>query len=118
MKPDRRRANHIIVEKSWPNRTETLMISVKLQADVIHSQLGVISVRNRISRLIKLCIIKPIYRIRHFVDQQTINEDPRLAVNIVMADKATHASQTLHSLHVFRCTHVELSKKKVLRVIK
>ena len=29
-----------------------------------------------------------------------------------MADKATHASQTLHSLHVFLCTHVELFKKK------
>ena len=33
-----------------------------------------------------------------------------------MADKATHASQTLHSLHVFRYTHVEF--KMVLRVIK
>ena len=31
-----------------------------------------------------------------------------------MADKATHASQTFHSLHVFRCTHVELLKKNVL----
>ena len=39
-----------------------------------------------------------------------INEDPRLAVNIVMADKAMHASQTLHSLHVL--------KKKGLRIIK
>ena len=36
-----------------------------------------------------------------------------------MANKATHASQTLHSLQiVFQCTHVELLKKKVLRVIK
>ena len=52
--------------------------------------------------------------IRYFVDQQRINENPRLAVNIVMADKATHASQTLNSLQVFRCTHVELLKKKVL----
>ena len=112
MKPDRRGANHIIVEKSWYNRKETLMISVKLQPNVIHSQQGVINVRNRISRLKKLCIIKPIWRIRHFVDQQTINEDPRLAVNIVMAYKATHASQTLHSLHVFRCTHLRLIKKE------
>ena len=31
MKPDGRRANHIIVEKSWPNSTETLIISVELQ---------------------------------------------------------------------------------------
>ena len=52
------------------------------------------------------------------MDQQTINEDPRLVVNMVMADKATHASQTLHSLHVFRCTHAELLKKQDLRVIK
>ena len=61
MKPDGRRANHnvVIVEKSWPNRIETLIISVKLQPNVIRSQLGVISVRNRISRLKKLCIIKP-----------------------------------------------------------
>ena len=71
MKPDGRRANLIIVEKSWPNRKETLIISVKLQPNAIHSQLGVISVRNRISRLKKLCRIKPIWRIRHFVDQQT-----------------------------------------------
>ena len=33
-------------------------------------------------------------------------------------DKATYASHTLHSLHVIRCTHVELLIKKVLRVIK
>ena len=71
MKPDGRRAKHIIVEKSWPNRKETLIISVKLQPNIIHSRLGVISVRSRISRLKKLCIIKPIWRIRHFVDQQT-----------------------------------------------
>ena len=76
---------------------------MKLQPNVIHSQLGMISVRNKISRLKKLCIINP------------VNEDPRLAVNIVMADKA---SQTLLSLRVFRCTHVELFKKNVLRVIK
>ena len=31
MKPDGRRANHIIVENSWLNRKETLIISVKLQ---------------------------------------------------------------------------------------
>ena len=80
MKPDGRRTNHTIVEKSWPNRKEALIISVKLQPNLIHSHLGVISVRNRISRLKKLCIIKPIWRIKHFVDQQTINEDPRLAV--------------------------------------
>ena len=73
MKPDGRRANHITIEKSWPNRTKTLIISVKLQPNVIHGQLGVISVRNRISRLKKLCIIKPIWRIRHFVVQQLIN---------------------------------------------
>ena len=73
MKPDGRRTNHIIVEKSRPDRKETLIISVKLQPNLIHSQLGVISVRNRISRLKKLCIIKPIWRIRHFVDQQTVN---------------------------------------------
>ena len=97
-----------IVEKSWPNRKETLKISIKLQPNVIHSQLGVINVRNRISRLKGLCIIKPIWRIRQFVDQQTINVEPRLAVNMVMADKATHA---LHSLHVFRCTHVEGFKR-------
>ena len=47
-----------------------------------------------------------------FLDQQTINEDPRLAVNKVMAGKATHPYQTLHSLHVFRCIHVEPLKKK------
>ena len=37
MKHDGRRANHIIVEKenSWPNRKETLIISVKLQPNVI-----------------------------------------------------------------------------------
>ena len=35
-----------------------------------------------------------------------------------MVDKAMHASQTLHGLHLFRCTHVELLQKKVLRVIK
>ena len=99
MEPDRRRGNHIIVENSRPNRKKTLIISVKLQPNGIHSQLGVISVRNRISRLKKLCIINP------------VNEDPRLAVNIVMADKATQASQTLYSLHVFRCTHVELLKR-------
>ena len=58
MKPDGRRANHIIEKKPWPNRKETLIISVKSQPNVIHSQLGVISVRNRISRLKKLCIIK------------------------------------------------------------
>ena len=92
MKPDGRRANQIIVEKSWPNRKETLIIPIKLEPNVIHSQLGVISVRNMITRLKKLCIFKPIWRIRYFVDQQTINEDPRLAVNIVMADKTTHAS--------------------------
>ena len=97
-----------IVEKSWPNRKETLKISIKLQPNVIHSQLGVINVRNRISRLQELCIIKPIWRIKQFVDQQTINVEPRLAVNMVMADKATHA---LHSLHVFRCTHVEGFKR-------
>ena len=39
-----------------------------------------------------------------------------------MVDKATHASQTVHGLHVFRCAHVELlkkkrKKKKVLKVI-
>ena len=73
MKPDGRRANHIIVEKSWPNRKETLIISVTLQPNVIHGQLGVISVRNRISRLKQLCIFEPIWKIRHFVDQQTIN---------------------------------------------
>ena len=75
MKPDGRRVNHTIVQKAWPNRTckETLIISVKLQPNVIHSQLGVISVRNRISRLKKLWIIKPLSRIRHFVDQQIIN---------------------------------------------
>ena len=73
MKPDGRRANHIIVEESWPYRKATLIISVKLQPNVTHSQLGVVSVRNRISRLKKRCIIKPIWRIMHFVDQQTIN---------------------------------------------
>ena len=62
----------ISVEKSWPNRKETLIISVKIQPNVIHSQLGVISVRNRISRLKKLCIIKHLWRVRHFVDQQSI----------------------------------------------
>ena len=67
------RAEQIIVEKSWPNRKETLIISVKLQPNVILSEVGVISVRNRISNLKKFCIIKPIWRIRHFVDQQTIN---------------------------------------------
>ena len=46
---------------SWPNRKETLIISVKLQPNVINSKVGVISVRNRISRLKKLCIIKPIF---------------------------------------------------------
>ena len=111
MKPDGRVANHIIVEKSWPNGKETLIISMKLQPNIIHNQLGVISVRNRISRLKKVCIIKSIWRLRHSVDQQTI-KDPRLAVNIVMADKAMHASQTLYSLHVFWCTHVELLKKE------
>ena len=50
-----------------------MILTVKLQPNVIHSQLDVISVRNRISRLKKLCLIKPIWRIRHFVDQQTIN---------------------------------------------
>ena len=69
MKPDGRRANHTIVEKSWPNRKETLIIPAKLQPNAMHSQLGVISVRNRISRLKKRCIIKPIRWIRHFVDQ-------------------------------------------------
>ena len=54
----------------------------------------------------------PYRQIRHFIDQQTSNETPRLAVNIVMADKATHAAQTLLSLHVFRCTHVELLKRR------
>ena len=73
MKPDGRRANHIIVEISWPNRKETLILSVKLQPNVIYSQLGVISVRNRISSLEKLSIIPPIWKIRHFVDQQKIN---------------------------------------------
>ena len=73
MKPDGRRANHITVEKSWPNRKGTLIISVTLQPNVIHGQLGVISVRNRISRLKQLCIFEPIWKIRHFVDQQTIN---------------------------------------------
>ena len=48
-----------------------------------------------------------------FCRSTTINEEPRLAVNIVMVDKATHASQTLHSLYVFRFTHVDLLKKKV-----
>ena len=51
MKPDGCRANHIMVEKSWPNRKETLIISVKLQPNVIHNQLGVINLRNRIFRL-------------------------------------------------------------------
>ena len=109
---------NIIVEKLWPNQKETLIISVKLQPNVILSQLdAVISVRNRISRIKKLCIIKPIWRIRHFVDLQTINEDPRLAVNIVMAYKATHASQTLHSLHIFPCTHTCRIFKKILRLL-
>ena len=86
---------------SWPNRKETLIISIKLQPNVIHSQVGVISVRNRISRLKKLCIIKPIWRIRHFVDQQTINAwriRPRIPLKLYI--------------------YVELLKKNVLRVIK
>ena len=39
-------AEQITVEKSWPNRKETLIISVKLLPNVIHSKVGVISVRN------------------------------------------------------------------------
>ena len=35
MQSDGRRANHIIVEKSWPNRKDTLILSVKLQPNVI-----------------------------------------------------------------------------------
>ena len=52
-------AEQIIVEKA-SNRKETLIISIKLQPNVIHSKVGVISVRNRISGHKKLCIIKPI----------------------------------------------------------
>ena len=37
-------ANHIIVEKSWPIRKETFIISVKLQPNVIHNQLCVIKI--------------------------------------------------------------------------
>ena len=107
-----------VAQWKMPMGKETLIITIKLHPNVIHSQLGMISVRNRISRLKKLCIIKPIWRIRHFVGQQTINEDPRLAENIVMADKASQACKTLLSLHVFRCTHVELLKKKVWAKLK
>ena len=38
--------------------------------------------------------------------------------NYAETDKATHASQTLHSFRIFRCMHLELLKKKGLRVIK
>ena len=51
-------AEQITVGKSIPNRKEKLIISVKLQSNIIHSKVGVISVRNRISRLKKFCIIK------------------------------------------------------------
>ena len=44
MKPDGRRANHIIVEKLLPNCKETLTISLKLQPNVIYSELVVTSV--------------------------------------------------------------------------
>ena len=81
MKPDGCRANHIIVEKLWPNLKETLIIiSVKLQPNVIHNQLSVISVWNRIPRLKKLCIIIP-----GILDQQTINAwwiRPRMPLNL------------------------------------
>ena len=61
-------SNHIIVEKAWPNRKETLIISVKLQPNVIHSQLDVISVRNRIALLHQTYM-----KDKTCVDQQTIN---------------------------------------------
>ena len=73
---------------SWHNRKKkTLTLSVTIQPNVIHSKLCVICVRNMISRLKKICISKSIWKLRHFVDQQTRNEDPTLAVSIVMADK-------------------------------
>ena len=60
MKSDRRRANHIIEEKSWPNRKITLIIFIKLQPNVIHGLLGVISVRNRIQLVVFFCSSVPV----------------------------------------------------------
>ena len=74
MKPDGRRANHIIVEKSWPNRKETLIISVKLQPNVIHSQLaGCDQCKKQDFKTQEALHHQPIWRIKHFVDHQTIN---------------------------------------------
>ena len=76
MKPDGRRANHIIVEKSRPNRKETLSTGC-----------------NQCKK-------------QDFQTQDALHNQTYMKV------KVTHASQTLHSLHVFRCTHVEIFKKE------
>ena len=85
------------------NRKEALIISVKLQPNVTDSQLCVISVK------------KQDFQTQIALHHQTYMKDKafcRSTNNKCMADKAKHASQTLYSLHVFRCTHEELFKKE------